>query len=250
MSANNSAIRPGLRIHENSFFAATGIGMALLVVVGFARTFYFKAWLPDVGYAVASEPIFYIHGVLFSAWMLLLVMQISLARIGRVRLHRQTGVFGAILAASMVTIGIIGSIVAARRPDGFSDVPVPPLQWLAIPFFDMVFFGLFVGLAIVMRRNSQSHKRLMLLATINIIDAAVIRLPLSIILNDPFIMMYLVADIFIVFLVIWDYYSIRRLHPVTLWAGLATLASQPLRFWISDTDPWIAFASWAVNLLR
>jgi len=237
------------RTHENAFFIASSIGMALLVFVGFARTFFLRPWFPDVGYAVASEAIFYIHGALFSAWMILLVAQTSLIRIGRVRFHRRMGIFGAILATSMVVIGIFGSIVAARRPDGFSDMPVPPLQWLAIPFFDMVFFGLFVGLAIAMRRNSQSHKRLMLIATINIIDAAVIRLPLSIILNGPFIMMYLLADVFIVFLIFWDLYSIRRLHPVTLWAGLVTVISQPLRFWIFDTEPWIAFANWTVNIL-
>lgn len=250
MFANYPATTKTLRIHENTFFTAMAIGMALLVFVGFARTFFLRAWFPDIAYTVASESIFYIHGVLFSAWMLLLVTQPSLIKIGHAELHRRVGVFGALLATSMVVIGILGSIVAARRPDGFSGVPVPPLQWLSVPLLDMVFFGLFVGLAIVMRQNSQSHKRLMLLATINIIDAAIIRLPLSIIVNGPFILMYLFADIFIVLLVFWDYYSLQRIHPVTLWAGLVTVVSQPLRFWMSDTEPWITFATWTVGLLN
>ena len=40
----------------------------------------------------------------------------------------------------------------------------------------------------------------------------------------------------------------RRLHPATLWAGLAVLASQPFRLWVSGTAAWLAFARWATGL--
>ena len=50
-------------------------------------------------------------------------------------------------------------------------------------------------------------------------------------------------------LVAWDFASRGRLHPVTLWGGLAIVVSQPLRLVLSGTGAWLAFAGWAVGLL-
>ena len=41
----------------------------------------------------------------------------------------------------------------------------------------------------------------------------------------------------------------RRLHPVTLWGGLAIIVSQPLRLVVSGTEAWLAFARSATGLL-
>jgi len=40
-------------------------------------------------------------------------------------------------------------------------------------------------------------------------------------------------------LAIWDFKTRGRLHPVTLWAGLLLIVSQPLRLWLSGTDAWL-----------
>ena len=53
----------------------------------------------------------------------------------------------------------------------------------------------------------------------------------------------------IVALVAWDFASRGRVHPVTLWRGLALVASQPLRLVLAGTGAWLAFAGWAVGLL-
>ena len=66
------------------------------------------------------------HGIAFTAWLLLLLVQTSLVAAGRVDLHRRLGLGGAALAAVMVVLGTIGSLVAAARPTGFFDVPMPP----------------------------------------------------------------------------------------------------------------------------
>jgi hypothetical protein len=56
-------------------------------------------------------------------------------------------------------------------------ISIPPLQFLAVPLFDMVLFATFVWLAIAQRRKPQSHKRWMLLATVNVVTAAIARWP-------------------------------------------------------------------------
>ena len=40
-----------------------------------------------------------------------------------------------------------------------------------------------------------------------------------------------------------------RLHPVTLWGGLALIVSQPLRLAVMGTEGWLAFARWATGLI-
>src|SRR5690606_19717140 len=111
---------------------------------------------------------FTVHGAAFAAWIALLVTQARLIAARRIDLHRRVGTAGAVLAVLMVVLGVMGAVVAARRPGGFTDVPVPPLQFLAVPLVDVAMFALFVALAIARRRDAQSHKRLMLLATIGI----------------------------------------------------------------------------------
>ena len=101
-------------------------------------------------------------GLVFFAWFILLIAQTSLIAGRRVHVHRRLGWVGAGLAVLVVTIGTLGSLIAARRPTGFIDVPMPPLQFLVVPLSLMVLFAGFVSLAIIKRRDPQSHKRYML----------------------------------------------------------------------------------------
>ena len=239
---------------ERLFYTGFAVAITTAVVLGFARTFFLRAWYPDwARLHGAPETFFLIHGVAFAAWLLLLLTQTSLVAAGRVDLHRRLGVLGAGLAVVMLVLGILGSLMAASRPTGFLNVPVPPLQFLVVPLFAVGGFAAFVSLALLYRRRPQYHKRLMLLATIALAEAAVARWPFAFMhapMPIPGIgMIELCLDLFLVPILIWDLASRGRPHPVTLWGGLALIASQPLRFWLMGTPAWLAFAGWAVRLL-
>jgi hypothetical protein len=80
----------------------------------------------------------------------------------------------AALAVVMIVVVTTAGIWSMRRQvdDGF----VQEAQaFLTTPLFSMMAFAGFVGAAIVRRRDTHTHKRLMLLATISILDAAVAR---------------------------------------------------------------------------
>jgi len=68
------------------------------VFVGFARTYY----LAGMVHATLPSAIIHFHGAAFSCWILVLVAQTSLVAAGRVDIHRRLGVFGFLLACSMV----------------------------------------------------------------------------------------------------------------------------------------------------
>src|SRR2546428_8780954 len=137
--------------------------------------FFLRPLFPEL--PSPSEMIFYVHGVAFTAWIVLLVVQASLVAGGRTELHRKIGPFSAALAGAMVVLGTLRALIAARRDTGFFGITIPPLQFLAVPIFDMLLFATFVSLAIAQRRNPQSHKRWMLLATVNLVTAAIARWP-------------------------------------------------------------------------
>ena len=232
------------------------IGMALLVLasvfLGFSRTYFLKPWFPEAQqFAPPESFFFYVHGVSFTAWILLLVLQPLLVATRRVDLHRLIGWFGAGLAVVVIVVGTMGALIAARRPGGFLGVTLPPLQFLVVPLADLALFAGFVVMAIVRRRDTQSHKRFMLLATIGLLDAAVVRWPFvdmnAAFAGSLFTRADIGVDLFLVPMIAWDFVSRGRVHPVTLIGGLAVVASQPLRMMLSETSAWMSFAAWAVG---
>jgi uncharacterized membrane protein YozB (DUF420 family) len=229
---------------ERRFFTGMSLAMLVVVCVGFARSFFLHPWFPD--HPAPTEPIFLVHGVVFAAWSVLLVLQPSLVAHRRLDLHRAFGVAGAVLAAAMVVLGALGALVAANRVGGFIDVPVPPLQFLVIPIVDIGLFAAFVAIALARRRDAQAHKRWMMLATVNLLTAAFARWPG--VVPDPLVF-FLLADLFIVALAVWDYRTRKALHPATRWGGLTLIVSQPLRLAISGTPAWLAIAAWLTGLM-
>jgi uncharacterized membrane protein YozB (DUF420 family) len=236
---------PGRASSERRFFTGMALVILATVIVGFSRSFFLRPFFP--AWPSPSETIFYVHGAAFTAWIVLLVAQASLIAGGRTELHRKIGPFSAVLAVAMVVLGTLGALIAARRATGFVQVPVPPLQFLAIPIFDMILFATFVWVAIAQRRNSQAHKRWMLLATVNLVTAAIARWPGVLDLGPA--AFFGLTDLFVIALAIWDFRTRGRLHPVTLWGGLLIIVSQPLRLVVSSTQGWLAFARWATGLL-
>lgn len=230
---------------ERRFFSGMALAILATVIVGFARSFFLRPLFP--GWPSSPETIFYVHGAVFTAWVVLLVAQTSLIAGGRTELHRKIGPFSAVLAVAMVVLGTLGALIAARRPTGFVGIPVPPLQFLAIPLFDITLFAAFTWLAIAQRQNPQAHKRWMLLATVNLVTAAIARWP-GVLPFGP-LAFFALTDMFVLALAIWDFRARGRLHPVTLWGGLLIIVSQPLRLVVSNTEGWLVFARWATGLL-
>jgi hypothetical protein len=240
---------------ERRFYLGLAAGATGAVVFGFARTFFLRPLFPEWARVHgAPEPIFYVHGVLFAAWFVLLLVQSSLVATRRLHVHRRLGWVGAGLALAMVLVGTTGSLIAAARPSGFIDVPVPPLQFLVVPFTLIVLFATFVMLAILNRNRPQSHKRYMLLATIALIEAGVARWPFAL-MNAPspvpeLGMIEFSVDLFLVPMIVWDLVSRGRPHPVTLCGGAALILSQLLRMPLAGTGAWLGFAGWAVSLVH
>jgi hypothetical protein len=223
--------------YDRRFFMIMAMVIALVVFVGFAPTYYLRAFY----HADPLPSLFRVHGLVFSAWIVLFVVQTALVSARRTDIHRRLGVLGAALALVMLVMGYLVAIAAARRGFSAAGLP-PPLVFLAVPFFDLVAFATLVGSALYLRQTPAAHKRLMLLATIAVLTAAIARLPYVLPLGP--LAFFGLTDLLIFAAMAYDRWTRGRVHPALLWGGLFLIASQPLRMAIGGTGTWLAFATW------
>jgi hypothetical protein len=240
--------RPGLPA-ERVFYLSMIAAIWAAVGVGFARSIFLRPLFADFGANhTPHEPYFYIHGALFFAWLALLATQGGLIAANRVSAHRSLGIAGFVMIPLMIAVGGYGALIAARRPTGFVDISAPPLQFLVVPYANLLVFGTLAGLALALRRDPQTHKRLMLLGTVALAEAGIARFPVAFIANSPAAGFWLTC-LYVVPIALWDLATRRRLHPATVWGGLMMVLQGPVRDAIATTAPWLAFAKWATGLL-
>ncbi len=232
--------------YDRVFYSSISIVMALTVFAGFAPTYYLRTYFgapATITGAATLTPLAVVHGALFTCWVLLFIVQTALVASRRVAVHRRLGIAGVFLAAAMVIVGASTAIGAAAR--GSAPPGATPGAFLAVPLFDLLLFTGFVAAAVRARRNKEAHKRLMLLAYVSIITAAIARLPGVLSYGPP--AFFGLAFLFILIGMGYDLASRGRVHRVYLWGGALFAASVPLRLAISGTEAWRAFAAFLIG---
>src|SRR5688572_8952614 len=97
---------------RNRFHVLIAFAIALVVFVGFSRTFY-------LGFLFDAPPhtvLVHLHGIVFTAWVILFVVQTRLIAAHRYDLHMKFGIAGAVTAAAVVVIGVLTAIAATHNP--------------------------------------------------------------------------------------------------------------------------------------
>ena len=227
--------------YDRLFYGGMAAALGLTVFAGFAPTYYLRFFSGGPNATLSGAPftaLVHVHGALFTAWVLLFIVQTALVASRRVAVHRRLGVAGAVLAASMVVAGILVAVTSAAR--GSAPPGADPLAFLIVPLFDMALFAAFVSAALAMRRDKETHKRLMLLAYISLVVAAVARLP-GVLPLGP-LAFFGLSFLFVVAAGIYDFVSRRRVHKVYLWGGALIALSVPTRLLLSGTEAWRALA--------
>ena len=240
-SVSRTAAR-GDAAYDRLFYGTMAVALALVVFAGFGPTYYFRFFSGGPQATVSGGPftgLVHLHGALFTAWVILFITQTALVATRRVAVHRRLGIAGAALAAAMIPVGTATAIATARR--GGSPTGVDPLVFLAIPAFDMLVFATLVTMALVWRQHRETHKRLMLLAYISIMTAAVARIGGISAMGPP--VFFGLSFLFVVCGVIYDLLSRKRIHPAYIWGGALIFFSVPLRLAVSGTAAWHTFAA-------
>lgn len=239
-----------VRRSEGRFYIFMALAAAATAIAGFGPALFDAASRKaPLSWAVG------LHGVVFSAWLLLFLVQTLLASKGRIGVHRRLGYFGAGLAPLMLVSGYFTTIEMGRRGYDLSgDLIGDSGDMLMLVMFqlgDLVCFGVLVAMAILFRRRSDVHKRLMLLATVGGLMPAALShiIGHSLVLRTfPPAVILIPYTAFLFAGAVHDRVSRGRIHPVSLWVALAIFAFSNLRAMvIGPSETWREFATWMIR---
>jgi hypothetical protein len=222
------------------FYTGMMLAMALTAFAGFAPSFYLR----KAGFeGPPLTPLILLHAALMTIWMLGGVLQTSLIAARNTDLHRTFGWLFAALAVGIVVTGPQLGIATIKR--GAIPPGLTPEQFFVLPMAAVLMFTIFVGLGVLRRNDAQAHKRLMLLATISILDAATARMP-GMFDAGP-LAFFAAADVFIIAGIVYDLAARGRVHRIWILGGIAIVASQGLRLMLSSTQVWADFVRYLVG---
>ena len=173
-------IRPERGATQRRFFIGMAAVLLAIVLTGFTPTFYLRAYFAttDLPQGLAALPTYLnVHGVIVTSWFLLFFAQTVLVASNRVDIHRRLGIVTAVLAAVLVAMAMIVIVRAVPRSPG-NGIPAFALPLVVIgDMMAATAFSFLVAGGIFFRRRPDTHKRLMLLASISILGPAIARLP-------------------------------------------------------------------------
>ena len=241
-------------IPRDRFFLWVTVLCAAIAVGGFAGTY----WLQLPARTFRGPALLHIHGALCTAWVLFLISQSSLVTRGRVRSHREWGLFGIGLASVLVVVAVAVAIMAMnlKIAQGYGD---SARAFLIVPLSAISLFAGFTAAAIANVRRPQWHRRFMIIGTVGLIQAAAARVfflmatgrgpgmrpgmlpppPVSIAAMPAFLL-----ELIIVAGMIRDWRVLGRVHPAWIVGAVVITSLEIVRAPVSSSPSWLAFASW------
>jgi hypothetical protein len=234
---------PRVRVNPRAdrvFFSTMVLLLWVTVLFGFAKTYFFA------GMVVAPLPnkLIHIHGAIMTLWMVVLFIQTALISARKVKWHMTFGLFGFALAVAMVIIGPIAATDALRR--GAAPLGLDAKTFYIIPITAIFLFGVLAFFAYSMRRQPAAHKRLILIATIALMNAAVGRWPVALLQANPKLQ-DLVPFAFLLAIMVFDLATQRKVLKSTLFGSLFVIVVHLTRVPIGFTPAWHAFATYMLG---
>jgi hypothetical protein len=229
---------------ERKFYSRMALFLVALVLLGFGPSFYLKGIVPSYPRPNPTlPPAVILHGLVFTAWMALIVAQTQLISARKHDVHMQLGKLGMLFAILMIPVmylTAVGQVARANQPP-FTD----PLSWTIVPLATIIPFAILVWNGWSHRRDVQFHKRVMLSAAILVVAGPSIgRLPIGPPILPVFTLQLLLGFLLFVPLIVHDRRLSGQVHPATKF-GVAMFALWevfPLAvFWLDL--PWAKVAA-------
>jgi hypothetical protein len=223
-------------------FGLMGLGV---VALGFGVTYA----APMVRRSFQAPWFVHFHGATALCWVLLLILQANLARGSGTQLHRRLGRIALPLALAVWASGLATAAWAARRD--LPELGTAATSSLAGTATGLSIFVLLVIAAVALRSRPDWHKRLVMLATIQLLWPAFFRLRHWLpAVPDPEIWFALVlAYSPIAVAAVRDLRRFGKIHPVWLYIGPALVVEQSVEFVLFDRGPMRSFGQWLFGVL-
>jgi hypothetical protein len=224
---------------DANFYLAMVLVSAVIIFVGFAPSFYLKSVIH------APPPLTQLtiaHGLVFTAWILLFITQVSLIARKQPALHRQLGILGAVLYGAVASLGLSTAITAGRLGHAPPEAPAP-LAFMALSFFIIVAALALVVMALWNRRRPDWHKRLMLASLFIMTGPGTGRIviPLGFAAQEVAVGFF-VTYLLLIVAMVYDYRVHRYVHRVYWIAAGVFVVVNVAVMWAFDSPTWMAVA--------
>lgn len=255
---STSIDEPARRIARPRFYFYLSLACLAVAVLGFAPTYWIQAPLGRF----TGPPLLHIHGLIFTAWLLLLVGQNWRIAQGRLDHHRAWGLAGVALATMMFTIGVTTAVIGLREryAEGAAEAA---RTFLITPLLTItLFYGFFIA-AMAKLRRPEWHRRFIFVATAALLTPAIARVFFIVrngwhpgIRPGEFPPPPIAAALPAIFLscaiigagIVHDMRSRGKIHPAWLIGLGVIIASAVVREPIAHTVAWQAFADWTTRI--
>lgn len=243
------------------FYLGMAASCLAIAVLGFMPTYF----VPMARGAFRAEPVVHLHGLILFSWMLYFCTQTWLVAQGRILAHRSWGLLGVSLITAMTfaVVAVVSLRIAQAQlpgqPNGVAHA-VRAFSWVSIS--TILFIVPVFILAIVKLRNTETHKRLILLVTIAMLGAPIARwfltflappAPAPVVLpglpsvSAPPISVTiapaLIGDLLLPVAMHHDWRTRGTVHPVYVIGGAIMVLTQVTVVPIADSPIWQAIAT-------
>lgn len=218
---------------DHRFFLKMAITMAVVIVAGFSMQL-------AMGRSTFAVPIMvHVHAITFFGWTVLFVVQTSLVGRTASRLHRRLGWVGAAWAAAVVLIGLYTTVMMVRR--GGAPFFFTPSYFLFMNSLFVLGFGGLTAAAILQRRNTSWHRRLMICGMAILTGPAFGRLlPLPLMIPWAGWGVFVAVMLFPLAGMIADLRRSGRIHPAWWWGAGTIVVIQAAVGPIAASPPGLA----------
>jgi cytochrome bd-type quinol oxidase subunit 2 len=238
------AARPGSdKSAERRFYSSYTIAIALLIVVGFAPSFYLRGMIEPRRPLAELRLDAIAHGLVASSFLIFLPLQSWLIASGRRALHVKLGKWGFVVGlAFLASLYVVAAFSHHNVP---TDVPgLTPAMLSAPSLFAIICAAVLLWLAWRKRFDAQAHKRLIIALACLIAGPGIARLPYippppaAFVIVDGIILLGTIP------LLAWDLATRRRPHWATL-TGMGAIAAMFAATMASGPFPGLtAFVNW------
>jgi hypothetical protein len=231
-------------LFDRRLFLIAAIAFPLIVLAGFGRTYYLKAFFDAPPLA---SMLVHVHGLLMTAWVALFIVQVRLISAKRIRVHQRLGYAAIGLAVLIVATGFVTALRAAKYGAASTPPGASPLAFLIVPLFDLIMFVILFGAAVYYRRKPAFHKSLMLLTAVNFLPPAIARIPIVSLQSLGPLWFFGFPTVIALVCLGLETYRYRRLNRVFVVGTILLIASYVARLAIMGTEGWREMAGWLTS---
>ncbi len=227
------------RAARPKFFARSALLMLAMVIASFPLTYF----APMVTGSRHFAPVYHIHGIAFFGWMLLYAWQTRLVATGRSARHRELGLAGIALSAVMLPLGLLLAIAAIHRRAAAGDLH--PFDLTLYNMIDISSFSILMLASIAaVTRHIDWHRRFTFAAALTLVGPAISRWFLPLPSLPPFtdFAPNIIADLFLIALIVHDRRTLGKVHPATIWVTAILVPIHLLTPFATSSDWWRSLA--------